>query len=96
MAGRAKAQVKLSEAEREQLRAWARRCKTAQALAQRSRIVLECAAGAPNQEVASQLEVTPQTVSKWRHRLVRLRLDGRWLPRARGRRAPSMMRGSTR
>ena len=43
MAGRPKAQINLSEAEREQLQAWARRRTTAQALALRSRIVLECA-----------------------------------------------------
>ena len=76
MAGRPKAQVKVTEAEREQLLAWARRRTTAQALALRSRIVLECAAGTPNQEVASRLEVTPQTVSKWRNRFAQLRLDG--------------------
>jgi predicted nucleic acid-binding protein len=34
------------------LAAWARRRKTAQALALRSRIVLACAAGAPNAQVA--------------------------------------------
>ena len=76
MAGRAKAQIKLSEAEREQLQAWARRRTTAQALALRSRIVLECATGTPNQEVAGRLEVTPQTVSKWRNRFAQLRLEG--------------------
>jgi transposase len=76
MAGRPKAQIKLSEAEREQLQAWARRRTTAQALALRSRMVLECAAGVPNQEVARRLEITPQTVSKWRNRFAQLRLDG--------------------
>ena len=76
MAGRPKAQVKLNEAEREQLQAWARRRKTAQALALRSRIVLACAAGVANQDVASELECTRQTVSKWRNRFARLRLDG--------------------
>jgi len=76
MAGRPKAQVKLSEAEREQLQAWAQRRKTAQALALRSRIVLACAAGVANQDVANELECTPQTVSKWRNRFAQLRLDG--------------------
>ena len=76
MAGRAKAQINLSATEREQLQAWARRRTTAQALAQRSRIVLECAAGTPNQDVASRLECTPQTVSKWRNRFAQQRLDG--------------------
>jgi len=40
MAGRPKAELVLNEAEQEQLHAWARRRKTAQALALRSRIVL--------------------------------------------------------
>ena len=76
MAGRPKAQLILSAAEREQLEAWARRRKTAQALALRSQIVLDCAAGALNQDVATRLRCTPQTVCKWRNRFVRLRLDG--------------------
>ena len=76
MAGRAKAQINLSATEREQLQAWARRRTTAQALALRSRIVLECAAGTPNQDVASRLECTPQTVSKWRNRFAQQRVDG--------------------
>lgn len=76
MAGRPKGELILSTAEREQLQAWAHRRKTAQALAQRSRIVLACAAGTENQTVADHLEITPQTVSKWRGRFVRLRLDG--------------------
>jgi len=76
MAGRPKAQVMLSAAEREQLEAWTRRRKTAQALALRSQIVLDCAAGALNQEVAERLRCTAQTVSKWRNRFVELRLDG--------------------
>ena len=76
MAGRPKAELVLSEAEQEQLHAWARRRKTTQALALRSRIVLECAGGAENQEVAVKLAVTRQTVSKWRGRFVQMRLDG--------------------
>jgi len=74
--GRPKAKLVLSKAEHEQLQAWAKRRKTSQALALRSRIVLECAAGMENQGVATKLAVTPQTVSKWRARFVRLRLDG--------------------
>jgi len=66
----------LTEAEREQLQAWTRRRKTAQALALRSRIVLACAKGLDNRVVAKELAVTPQTVSKWRGRFVRERLGG--------------------
>ena len=76
MAGRPKAQLILREAEREQLQAWARRRKTAQALALRSQIVLDCATGMPNQDVATRLRCTPQTISNWRNRFVQLRLDG--------------------
>jgi transposase len=76
MRGRPKAELILTQAEREQLQAWTRRRKTSQALALRSRIVLECAKGRDNQSVAERLSVTPQTVSKWRGRFVRLRLDG--------------------
>jgi len=74
--GRPKAELVLSEAEREQLQAWARRRKTAQARALRSRMVLGCANGIENQVVAHARAVTPQTVSKWRGRFVESRLDG--------------------
>jgi len=63
MFGRPKAELTLTDAEREQLRAWALRRKTAQALALRSRIVLNCADGLQNKDVAQRLRVTPQTVS---------------------------------
>jgi len=51
--GRPKAQLLLSEDERATLERWARRRTTAQALAQRCRIVLACAEGLTNQEVAA-------------------------------------------
>jgi transposase len=66
----------LSDAEREQLAALTLRRKTAQALALRARIVLACAEGQDNSVVAERLRVTRQTVSKWRSRFVRDRLDG--------------------
>jgi len=68
--------VELSAAEREQLERWARRPKSAQALAQRSRIVLACAAGATNQGVAERLGVSVPTVRKWRGRFALDRLEG--------------------
>lgn len=76
MLGRPKAKLVLTQAEREQLQAWARRRKTSQALAMRSRIVLECASGLENQVVAEHMNTSPQTVSKWRNRFVKRRLDG--------------------
>ena len=74
--GRPKAVLELTEAERQALTRWARRRTSAQALALRSRIVLECAGGVPNKEVAVRVGVTPQTVGKWRARFIELRLDG--------------------
>ena len=66
----------LTDLEREELERWARRRTTAQALALRSRVVLECATGVPNTEVAEKCDVTVQTVGKWRRRFVERRLDG--------------------
>ena len=66
----------MTDDERQVLQGWARRAKTAQALALRSKIVLACAEGAMNIEVAERLQVRPQTVAKWRGRFVRNRLEG--------------------
>ena len=74
--GRPIAPVSLAAEERERLEEWARRPKTAQALAQRSRIVLACATGRSNLAVASNLGITHQTVGKWRQRFLERRLDG--------------------
>jgi FixJ family two-component response regulator len=67
----------LSEAERGELEGWARRRKTAQALALRARIVLRAAAGLSNTAIAAELGVAKHTVGKWRERFARLRADGR-------------------
>jgi len=74
--GRPKAELVLSDAEREQLLRWARRAKSAQALALRSKIVLACAEGADNKSVAKRLGCAPATVGKWRARFVADRLNG--------------------
>jgi transposase len=68
--------LELSEEERQVLAGWTRRRTTAQALAVRSRIVLECAKGRSNTEVAASLAVSRETVRKWRSRFVRDRVEG--------------------
>ena len=74
--GRPKAELVLTGLEREELERYARRPKTAQALALRARIVLASASGVANTEVAARLGVTVQTVGKWRQRFVERRLAG--------------------
>ena len=74
--GRPVTAVVLTDEERDTLQRWARRPKSAQALAQRCRIVLGCAAGKSNKEVAAELGVSQQMVCKWRGRFVADRLDG--------------------
>jgi transposase len=68
--------LRLSAAEQAALEGWARRRKTAQALALRARIVLRAAAGSSNTAIAAELGVAKHTVGKWRERFARDRLDG--------------------
>jgi transposase len=74
--GRPKAELVLTGDERAQLLRWARRARSSQALALRARIVLACAEGVNNKQVAADLRCSEPTVGKWRARFVRDRLDG--------------------
>jgi transposase len=74
--GRPKAELVLTEAERAQLIAWARRAKTAQYLALRARIVLACAEGGTNKQAAADLGIDESTVDRWRARFIARRLGG--------------------
>jgi transposase len=76
MARSSAVEVVLTDDERAQLQAWARRPKSAQALALRSRIVLAAADGLANTEIAERLAVNRLTVGKWRSRFAAFRLDG--------------------
>src|SRR5262245_48091675 len=66
----------LTNVERETLERWTRRPTTAQALAQRARMILDGAAGKTNTRVARELRVTKQTVGRWRTRFLAARVDG--------------------
>ena len=68
--------LELTAEERDVLQGWARRAKTAQALALRARIVLACAEGLSNSEVSRKLRASLPTVGKWRQRFVAARLAG--------------------
>ncbi len=74
--GRPRQVLELTDVERDQLVRWERRRKSSQALALRSRIVLRCAEGHSNTDVAAACGVSAATVGKWRRRFCELRLDG--------------------
>ena len=74
--GRPLQDLALSDAERDELSRWTRRARTGQALALRARIVLDCASGKTNTEVAAARGVTKQMVGKWRARFLERRADG--------------------
>jgi transposase len=75
-AGRPKRPLTLTDLEKQTLERWARRPKSTQRLALRAHIVLACAEGQTNTQVAQQLRVTRPTVGKWRSRFVAHRLEG--------------------
>jgi transposase len=69
--------ITLTDDDRETLTQWARRPKTAQALALRSRIVLAAAEpGARNAHIAARLGVGREVVTKWRNRFAARGLAG--------------------
>jgi transposase len=74
--GRPKAELVLADDEREQLVRWSRRARSSQILAMRSKIILACADGGSNADVATALGIHLSTVGKWRRRFVAQRLDG--------------------
>jgi transposase len=71
-----RAEVVLSVEEREVLERWARRPKSAQALALRCRIVLAAADGESSRAIATRLGCGTDTVGKWRGRFARRGFDG--------------------
>ena len=69
-------EIRLTEAEREQLERWCRGHQTPRALAERARIILEAAAGVGNNEIAQHRQTRPARVSKWRLRFAEQRCAG--------------------
>ena len=74
--GRPKKPLEIDDEDRDKLQTVARRPKSAQVMAMRARIVLCCAEGLSNSEVARKLHVTGATVGKWRERFRKDGLDG--------------------
>lgn len=74
--GRPIPELVLTTQEQETLLRWAGRLKSAQALAQRARLVLACAAGKSNTAVSREMRLTMRTIGKWRSRFVVHRLEG--------------------
>ena len=75
--GRPKAELTVTDQERATLERWARRPKSAQALALRRKIVLACAGGRDEQGGGRRSRRAHQvTVGKWRARFIERRLDG--------------------
>lgn len=74
--GRPKAELELEAGEREELKRLARRRTVGAATALRARIVLLCANGLENIDVAEQLGLSDQTVGKWRKRFVESGIEG--------------------
>ena len=74
--GRPKDPLILGDDERQKLDTWASRPKSTQRLATRARIILACAEGRDNKDVAARLRVNITTVGKWRQCFLEDRLDG--------------------
>ncbi|MFD3558056.1 helix-turn-helix domain-containing protein [Streptomyces sp. NPDC058686] len=68
--------LSLTDTQRAVLEGWLRRRSTAQALAQRARIVSVCAEGHSIMEVSRLLKVAPDTVRTWRRCFPEHGLDG--------------------
>ena len=71
MAGRPKANLELTETQRQELKAMARAGTSQKRMVFRARLILECATGADNVQVAKTLGTSLQTVTFWRGRFLR-------------------------
>lgn len=76
MTGRPKQPLVLQEEERVQLKAIADSRSLPHSLVMRARLVLMAAEGAPNNTIAEKLNLSPQSVCKWRQRYLKQGLSG--------------------
>ena len=76
MAGRPKANLELTEAQRRELERMARAGTSEKRMVFRARLILECATGADNVQVAQTLGTSQQTVTLWRGRFLREGIGG--------------------
>jgi transposase len=74
--GRPKKPLVLTETEQQELESMAHRARTMPTLARRARVILACAEGQNNCQVARRLRISPTTVWKWRARFVSKRVAG--------------------
>jgi transposase len=74
--GRPKQDLVVSAEDLLTLRRWTSRPKTARALAMRSQIILDGAAGMTNTAIVKQLRITHNTVRKWRTRFLEQGIGG--------------------
>ena len=68
MAGRPKAILELTETQRQELERMARASTSEKRMVFRARLILQCATGADNVQVAKTLGTSLQTVTFWRGR----------------------------
>lgn len=66
----------LTSEENSALRRYAQDYRISPSLAEKARVVLECAEGRQNGDVARDLTISRQTVGKWRREFVEHRLEG--------------------
>ena len=76
MAGRPKAILELTETQRQELERMSRASTSEKRMVFRARLILECATGADNVQVAKTLGTSLQTVTFWRGRFLREGIGG--------------------
>jgi transposase len=74
--GRPKQPLVLTEEEQDRLESLSHRARSQPALARRARVVLACAEGLDNKDVAKKLRCSLGMVGKWRSRFLHTRLEG--------------------